>query len=516
MIVLIGFMGAGKSTVGRKLAVLLDERFVDADELVEETAGRTIPEIFEASGEGAFRAVESAVVTGLLRSEDDGVLALGGGAADDPEVAASLAEHQVVHLEVDLGTALKRIGGSERPMLTLTDPAELWERRAFVYRRVASVTVDATGTPAAVAEEIHRRVSERIRVRLGPRSYDVVVAPGARSRVAAETVRLLSPEKVFVVVAPPVEAVARSLADDLEAEGIESHILPIPDGETDKSPATATRLLESLAERGAHRTDAVIGVGGGVITDLAGFVASTYGRGIAVAHVPTTLLGQVDAAIGGKTGVNLPQGKNLVGTFHQPLFVICDVEVLATLPQAELVAGMAEVIKCGLIAAPEILDIVLANAPAILARDPDVLDTLVRAAVTVKARVVASDERDGSLRAVLNYGHTFGHAIELATGFGAIRHGEAVALGMMAAAYTAREMDLLDDAAVDLHRRVLDAVGLPVAADLDLDRLEDAWKLDKKHDGGTRFVLLEAVGKPRVGLQPPRDALARALERMSD
>lgn len=247
-----------------------------------------------------------------------------------------------------------------------------------------------------------------------------------------------------------------------------------------------------------------------------------------MAHVPTTLLAQVDAAIGGKTGVNLPQGKNLVGTFHQPCVVVCDVESLATLPEAELRSGLAEVAKYGFIAAPDLLPLVVDNAPSILAGDPDLLQEIVGRSVGIKAGVVAADEREHGVRAHLNYGHTFAHAIEQVAGLGVpprdsgpadpfppIRHGEAVALGMMSAAHLSAELGRLDTEAVETHRRVLEAVGLPVKAPLSLDDLEPAWRLDKKYRQGVRFVLLNGIGVPEAGIEAEREAVARALERMS-
>ena len=254
-------------------------------------------------------------------------------------------------------------------------------------------------------------------------------------------------------------------------------------------------------------------------------MASTYHRGLPIVQVPTTLLGQVDAAIGGKTGVNLEHGKNLVGTFHQPAAVICDVDVLRSLPEAELRAGLAEVIKYGFIARPEILDLVAGNVDAIFARDAKVLCPLIARCAAIKAEIVAADERESGRRAQLNYGHTFAHAIEQAGwagknragengSSGSIRHGEAVALGMMAAAHLARELGRIDEGVVDLHRRILDAVGLPTTAALDLEVLEKAWRHDKKYRGGVRFVLLDAVGVPEVGVRASNPAIAAALERM--
>jgi 3-dehydroquinate synthase len=270
-----------------------------------------------------------------------------------------------------------------------------------------------------------------------------------------------------------------------------------------------------MADAPAHRHDLVISVGGGVVSDLAGFVASTYARGLPVVHVATSLLGQVDAAIGGKTGVNLPQGKNLVGTVHQPIAVICDVAALDTLPDEELRSGMAEVIKYGLIGDPELLDLILVRSDDILRRDPQILEELVVRSARAKASVVAEDEFERGSRAALNYGHTFAHALEQASGYSGLRHGEAVALGMMAAAHLANELGRIDGGAVDLHRRTLEAVGLPVSAALGIEELESAWMRDKKYKEGVRFVLLRDIGVVETGIRVEKQVVARALERMS-
>jgi 3-dehydroquinate synthase len=243
-----------------------------------------------------------------------------------------------------------------------------------------------------------------------------------------------------------------------------------------------------------------------VVTDLAGFVASTFNRGMRVVQVPTTLLAQVDAAIGGKTAVNLERGKNLVGTFHQPALVVCDVDALATLPRAEFNSGLAEVAKHGFIADPGILDLI---------GEGDSLVRMVVRSVGVKAAIVAADEREHGRRAILNYGHTFAHAIERITGYKGMRHGEAVAVGMMAAAHLARVMGRLEEADVDLHRRVLSGAGLPVSANLDLSALEEEWLRDKKFKGEPRFVLLKRIGEAEAGIPAPHAALAEALARLA-
>ncbi|MGH2695255.1 MAG: 3-dehydroquinate synthase, partial [Actinomycetota bacterium] len=323
-------------------------------------------------------------------------------------------------------------------------------------------------------------------------------------------------EKAFVVTHAGLEQDAADLIGSLEGRGLAIRFLTVPEGEPAKSLATAESLYAALGDADAHRADLVVSFGGGVVCDVAGFVASTYNRGMPIAQVPTSLTAQVDAAIGGKTGVNIPQGKNLVGTFHQPVAVLCDVALLRALPDEELRSGLAEVCKYGFIAEPSLLELLEGHKNAVFERDSELLTEIVARSAAIKAEIVSADERETTgRRAHLNYGHTFAHAIENAAGYGAVRHGEAVSLGMMAAAYLARELDRIDDAAVGLHRRVLGSLGLPVTAKLDVDALEAAWKRDKKYRGGVRFVLLTRIGRPESGVEAPRNVVQRAIERLT-
>ena len=521
MIVLVGFMGAGKSTVGPLLAMRLGLPFVDTDAEIERRGGGTVAQIFQEHGEPGFRALERETVAWALES-DDAVISLGGGALDDPAARASLEWATVVHLDVAFTEALNRIDDPAlRPMLAKTDPKALYDDRRSVYRNIADHSVDTTGkAPAEVIDELvgllGDRVtspagSRRIRVGIPGAPYEMVVGAGLLEK-AGELIPLpAGAERAAVITHPTLQHFANRVVASLGQKGLQSSTFEIAEGETSKDLATVQRLYDGLAAAGIHRNDLVVGVGGGVVCDVAGFVASTYNRGVAVAHVPTTLLAQVDAAIGGKTAVNLGAGKNLVGTFHQPRAVIADVAVLRELPEAELRSGLAEVIKHGLIADPGLLDMVAERSLELFAGDEAVLEEVVARAAAVKAAIVTADERERDRRAVLNYGHTFGHAIEHV---GSIRHGEAVALGMMAAAYAAAELGLIGEDVVDTHRRVLAAVGLPTAATMDIEELEPVWQRDKKYDRGVRFVLLEGIGRPRMGVEIPRDVLERVVKRL--
>ena len=346
--------------------------------------------------------------------------------------------------------------------------------------------------------------------------YDVVIGSGVLDRVG----HLLGDdvERVLVVHPPTLPELTSRLTAALESQGYAVHVAEVPDAEAAKTAEVAAALWAQLGRAGFTRTDAVVGVGGGTVTDLAGFVAASWLRGVRVVQVPTTLLGMVDAAVGGKTGINTAEGKNLVGALHPPAGVLCAADVLSSLPEADLAAGLAEGVKCGFIADPVILDLVeMAVADdaeqARSAANPH-LRELIERAVRVKAEVVAADLRESSLREILNYGHTFGHAIEQVEHY-SWRHGEAVGVGMVYVAELARLTGHLTgpegDALVARHRSVLESLGLPTTyAAGRWDELLTAMRRDKKSRGSTlRFVVLDGLGRPNR-LAGPDDALLQA------
>jgi 3-dehydroquinate synthase len=339
-------------------------------------------------------------------------------------------------------------------------------------------------------------------------SCDVLVG----TDLMAELPGLLPHRAVRVAVVHPqvLAARAREVGERLAEAGFRPLCLPVPDGESAKDVGVAAQLWSSLGSAGFTRSDAVVGLGGGATTDLAGFVAATWLRGVAVVHVPTTLLGMVDAAVGGKTGIDTPEGKNLVGAFHPPLAVLCDLELLAGLPAVDYVSGLAEVVKAGLIADPRILDLIEADPAA--ATDPAGSSTheLVERAIRVKAAVVSTDLREAGPREMLNYGHTLGHAIEKVEQF-RWRHGAAVSVGMVFAAELARLSGRLAQPDVDRHRTLLSSVGLPTGYRGDRwPQLYEVIRVDKKSRGDLlRFVVLDGIGRPAV-LEGPDPSLLRA------
>ncbi|WP_219413605.1 3-dehydroquinate synthase [Pseudonocardia nigra] len=347
------------------------------------------------------------------------------------------------------------------------------------------------------------------------RPYPVLVGRGVREELV-DTVTGLGAATAVLVHQPALADVAERVRGELAAAGVDAHRVEVPDAEEGKSLAVAGFCWEVCGQVGLTRGDVVISLGGGAATDLAGFVAATWMRGVPVVHVPTTLLAMVDAAVGGKTGINTAAGKNLVGAFHEPAAVLVDLAVLDTLPPAELVAGSAEIVKAGFIADPRILELVEADPARALDPSGDVLPELVRRSIQVKADVVGADLRESHLREILNYGHTLGHAIERREDY-RWRHGSAVSVGLVFAAELARAAGRLDDATADRHRTVLESVGLPVsyAAGV-LPELVETMRGDKKARAGTlRFVVLDGLAKPGRLEGPEPELLERAYAAVS-
>ena len=341
----------------------------------------------------------------------------------------------------------------------------------------------------------------------GADPYDVLVGRDLASEIVAP---IAGAAQAAVLFAAPLRDTAARVAAVLRQAGIAPLMLEVPDAEAGKSIEVAARCWDALGQAAFTRTDAVVGVGGGAVTDLAGFVAACWLRGTRVVQVPTSLLGMVDAAVGGKTGVNIAAGKNLVGAFHPPAAVVCDLDTLATLPADDLVAGLAEVVKCGFIADPVILDLIEASPADVRDTRADVTREVIQRSIAVKARVVSEDLRESGLREILNYGHTLGHAIEKRERY-AWRHGDAVSVGLVYAAELGRLSGRLDTATAARHRDVLASLGLPVSYSAAAwPELRDAMRVDKKTRGSQlRFVVLDGLSKPAI-LAGPDDELLQA------
>ncbi|WP_448613014.1 3-dehydroquinate synthase [Modestobacter sp. URMC 112] len=341
----------------------------------------------------------------------------------------------------------------------------------------------------------------------GDRPYDVVIGPGAQMELGLV---LDGTARAVVVHAPPLAAAAGAAVETLQQAGLAAEALVVPDGEAAKTAEVAAGAWEEFGRLGLTRSDAVVGVGGGAVTDLAGFLAATWLRGVRVVQVPTSLLGMVDAAVGGKTGINTAAGKNLVGAFHPPAAVLADTDALAALPEAEYRSGLAEVVKCGFIADPRVLDLLEADP----AGRADTAELITRA-VQVKADAVGEDLYDTGRREFLNYGHTLGHAIERVEDFG-WRHGEAVAVGLVFAAELAVQAGRLSRAEADRHRELVAALGLPTTYRGDWARLQSVMRMDKKARGASlRFVVLDRIGAPAILTDPDQAWLDAAWAAVS-
>ena len=494
-LVLVGFMGAGKSTGARALAAELGAEPLDSDHELERRLGEPIESYFDREGEVAFRAREEEVVLELLE-RGSAVLALGGGAVQSERVRAALIPHLVVHLEVDPADAWRRASGKGRPLAR--DPErfrQLQSDRNRLYESVADAVL-----PPGERDSLRRALPALRALREAPTgarliwasaasgAYPVFVGPG----LIAAGFFFPRDGRRFVVTDESVARAQPFRGDD--------RIVVMP-GEEHKTIHGAEFVLRALAQAGADRRDLVAAVGGGVVGDLAGFCAAVYQRGIRHVQVPTTLVAQVDSAYGGKTGVDLPEGKNYAGAYHQPAAVLCDPAALETLPAEELAAGYAEVVKTALIAGGPLW--------ARVRQGGEVDASMITSCLRTKLAVVAADERDAGVRQVLNLGHTVGHAIEAATGYARYRHGEAVAVGLLAALRLSGRDALRAEVA-----ELLAARGLPPAfTGASVDEVLALVERDKKREGGhVPFVLVEAPGQVTPGHEIDPRSLRRAVE----
>lgn len=550
-VVLVGMPGAGKSTIGRRLASLLRLPFVDADHEIERAAAMTIPEIFEKFGEAEFREGEKRVIARLLEGGRQ-VIATGGGAFMAEETRAAVRDRAVsVWLKADVETLIGRVRRkSNRPLLAGADPEgalrRLLSAREPVYA-TADVTVqsrdvahddvvaallaalaqpagqagasphrgDRPMSPApALARAADTGSRETVTVGLGTRAYDILIGRGldAGAEIAA---RFPGARASIVTDATVAGRHLAAFSESLAAAGLEPHAIVVPPGEASKSFRGLETVVDGLLEARRERGDLVVALGGGVIGDLAGFAAGIVRRGMRMVQVPTTVLAQVDSSVGGKTGINARQGKNLVGVFHQPSLVLADLDLLATLPERHCRAGYAEIAKYGLIDDAGFFAWLEDHGADVVALG-DGLAHAVATSCRAKARVVAADEHETTgARALLNLGHTFGHALEAGTGYGErLVHGEAVALGMAQAFRfsAARGLCAPDDAArVERHLR---SVGLPTrlsdvpGALPDDEGLLALMAQDKKVVRGKLvFVLVTGIGGAFVARDVPVEAV---------
>jgi shikimate kinase/3-dehydroquinate synthase len=524
-LIITGFMGTGKSAVGRIVAERLGREYVDSDELIEARAGCTIPEIFEREGEAHFRALEAEVCR-ELSVEHGRVVATGGWTLGSPANRAAVeAGGLVVCLQADVPTLIDRLGGSDgRPMLKdASESVGAWQarletllaQRQPTYRSFPFQVDTSRLTKDQAADRVlalwesfaGAAVPDALPVMAPGGDYAVLVGERLVDRLGAlvsglgrwTTVALVSDDVVGPLYADRVAA-------SLESVGMSVARPTMPAGEAHKILETVSDLYNQFLAAGLDRSGLVVALGGGVVGDVVGFAAATYMRGLPLVQIPTTLLAMVDSSVGGKTGVDLPAGKNLVGAFKQPVLVAIDPEVLATLPPDDFRAGLAEVAKAGVISSPELFQR--------LGDGGTELSWIIREAVAVKIDVVEADPYERGRRAVLNLGHTFAHAFERLSDY-QLRHGEAVAMGMAAAARLAVDLGHCQPAVRQRIIALLDHLGLPTAPpNYEPEAVWDAMTSDKKKQGKQlRFVLPLDIGQVDVFNDVPRQAVLATLAR---
>jgi len=517
-VIVTGFMGTGKTAVGREVARRLDRPFVDMDAEIETRAGKPIPRIFAEDGEAAFRQIESALCE-ELSARRGLVIATGGGALVDPVNRARMMESgTVVCLTCDVDEILRRVSGNpDRPLLDVADPRAEIERLLEARREAYAAIPWQIDTTGLSVEEVAARVIELVDIITLPvcypgGQYEIHIGDGLLAHVGGALRAANVPEGTRVaVVSNPVVAplYGEQVEASLQAAGVQPFACSIPDGEQHKTLATVASLYDQFLAGGLDRSGTVLSLGGGVTGDVAGFAAATFMRGVRFAQIPTTLLAMVDASVGGKTGCDLPQGKNLVGAFKQPAMVLIDPAVLATLDAAEIRSGMAETIKHGVIGAPDLFAELEANP-----RSPISTAQLARA-LRVKIDVVEEDPFEQGRRAVLNLGHTVGHGLEKLSGF-RLRHGEAVSIGMVAAGRIAAELWRTTSSLADRIEAVLAAWELPVRCPpFDVDEIWEAMAHDKKKRGrGLRWVFPRAIGEVEITEDVPPSVVRSVLRKL--
>ncbi len=525
-IVLTGFMASGKSAVGRRLAERLEREFIDLDELIVSRIGLSIPEIFLQQGETAFRSIESDLCREL--SQRDGlVISTGGGTFVSPANRALFQSNSlIVRLHCSVEETLRRLdveGAPGRPLLNVSDRLaeinRLLAARESAYAAIPwQIDTTAHGVEEIVEQMLPIVQSVYLPVRHTTGQYPIYISNGILDSLGAflSASGLPTGVRVAVVANPTVAALySQRVSSALHTAGYRPCPCTLPDGEAFKNLAAVESLYQQFLDHQLDRHDIILALGGGVTGDVAGFAAATYLRGLRFVQVPTTLLAMVDSSVGGKTGVDLPQGKNLVGAFKQPEAVIMDPTVLSTLPVEELRSGLVEAIKHGVIGDPFLFEQIESSPGQFLVWWGDKGAELLARAVSVKIRVVEEDPFESGLRATLNLGHTLGHAVEQTSGY-VLRHGEAVGLGMIAAAHFAVILGLAQAHLPNRITSILKQWGLPVRLPaMNIDSILNSILRDKKKRGSSiRWVLPAEVGRVEYNQTVPLDLVEEIVQKM--
>jgi shikimate kinase/3-dehydroquinate synthase len=543
-VILIGFSGTGKSMVAQGVARSLGWDAVDTDDEVVRLAGKSIPDIFGQDGEPHFRKLERQALEDACQKTRV-VIATGGGAVIDPNNRVLMRRSGVVVcLEANPGTIYQRLPKEEesptavRPLLAMSDPMERivelkQSRQAYYAMADWTVQTDHLTLPEVCHEVVRGRhywlrtheVSESPKydedhvcdVVTATERYPVFVGWGLL-RVLGQRVKEagLSGNAYVVADASVFSLYGETVMTSLQEAGFGVQSFAVPPGEGSKTQGTVSHIYDWLVDCQVERGDVLVALGGGVISDMVGFVAATFLRGLSLVQVPTSLIAMTDASVGGKTAVNHAKAKNLIGSFYQPRLVLSDVQALATLRERELTSGWAEVIKHGLVLDPELNAFLVNNAKKLVKLEPEATTEAVRRSVAIKARIVSEDEREQGRRILLNYGHTIAHGLEAATGYGEFLHGEAVSVGMAGAAMLSHDLGLVSSEVVEQHRGILGAFGLPMScSDVRVKDVLKAVELDKKVKGkSVRWVLLRGIGQPVIRQDVPRQSVVKVLEEL--
>lgn len=524
-IILIGFMGTGKTTLGRYLANKLGTKLVDMDVAIENDMGMSIPEIFKRYGEGYFRKLERELVQ-RLSLKSGLVIATGGGAVKNPDNVADLKKNGTIFcLEASIDELVIRTSRTGvRPVLDKQDKGdrrqaivELLAQRQDLYDSAADFKIDTTDwDEERIAQEVmHHMGQQVVSVDLGEDSYDIFIASDLYQQIKTFVKQKKFSQRGLIIsdsnVAPLYGDKLQAL---LKEAGISAELAVVPAGEGSKALMSAEKLYTKCIECGLDRKSPIFALGGGVVGDLAGFIAATYMRGVPFIQLPTSLLAQVDSSVGGKVAVNHTLGKNLIGAFYQPKAVFMDMDMLDTLPAREIYTGLGEIIKYGVIYDKKFFEFLENNVDDVLKLEKNAAVKMIARSCEIKAAVVSEDEKEAGLRAILNFGHTMAHAIEKNTGYTKYNHGEAVAIGMVCAARISVALNMITEAVADRIEKLITTLKLPTRAeDCDINTLYEAIFHDKKTvNGQVKWVLVDGeIGKVKVVKGVPEGVVRSAM-----